>query len=61
MEFNANKQKGGLNLTKNKYGHDDIEYIIAEYKDMLENADVDMLNKKVMIREFIDILEKLKE
>ena len=48
-------------MIKNKYGHDDIEYIIAEYKDMLENADVNMLNKKVMIREFIDILEKLKE
>ena len=48
-------------MTKNKYGHDDIEYIIAEYKDMLKNADMDMLNKKAMIREFIDILEKLKE
>ena len=48
-------------MIKNKYGHDDIEYIIAEYKDFMENADVNMLNKKVMTREFIDILEKLKE
>ena len=49
----------GKELFKND--SNDIEYIIAEYRDMLENADVDMLNKKVMIREFIDILEKLKE
>ncbi|MBY9021648.1 MAG: hypothetical protein KGD67_11360 [Candidatus Lokiarchaeota archaeon] len=48
-------------MTKNKYGHDDIEYIIADYKDMLKNANMDMLNKKVLIREFIDILEKSKE
>ena len=30
MEFNANKQKGGLNLTKNKYDHDDIERLMED-------------------------------
>ena len=48
-------------MTKNKYGHDDIEYIIAEYKDFMENGDMDTLNKKVLIREFIDILDLIGE
>ena len=52
-------------MTKNKYGHDDIEYIIADYKDFMKNGNLDMLDKKVMIREFINTLEviekKLKE
>ena len=53
----------GKELFKND--SNDVNYIIAVYKDLLKNADMDMLNKKVMIREFIDILEviekKLKE
>ena len=48
-------------MTKNKCDHIDIEYIIAEYRDMLENADMDMLNKKVLIREFINTLEVIDE
>ena len=48
-------------MTKNKYGHDDIEYIIADYKDMLKNGNMDMLNKEVLIREFIDILEVIEK
>ena len=48
-------------MTKNKYGHDDIEYIIADYKDFMENADMDMLNKKAMIREFINTLEVIEK
>ena len=51
----------GKELFKNKYVHVDIEYIIAAYKDMLKNADMDMLNKKVLIREFIHTLEVIDE
>ena len=49
----------GKELFKND--SDDIEFIIAEYKDLLENANMDMLNKKVMIREFIDTLEVIEK
>ena len=52
-------------MTKNKYGHDDIEYIIAEYKDFMKNGNLDNLDKKALIKTFIDTLEviekKLKE
>ena len=38
-----------------------IEHIIAEYKDILKNANPGDLNVKVFIEEFIEILEDLKE
>ena len=52
-------------MIKNKYGHDDIEYIIAEHKDFMKNGNLDNLDKKALIKTFIDTLEviekKLKE
>jgi len=38
-----------------------IEHIIAEYKDILKNANPGDLDAKVFIKEFIKILEDLKE
>jgi hypothetical protein len=38
-----------------------IDKHIAEYKDILVNADMDMLDKKELIKEFIEILEDIKD
>ena len=48
-------------MTKNRYGHDEIEYIIAEYKDFMENGNLDNLAKKTLIKTFIDTLEVIEE
>lgn len=49
--------KGNSDSKDNKL---DIGFIIAEYKDILENADYDDLSVEKLIKEFVGILEQIK-
>jgi len=44
-----------------KHGHDGIEYIIAEYEDMLGNAILDELDTEYMLQDFIKVLKYANE